>query len=240
MSYILDALRRADRDRQTLEPHVPAFRADPGPAPSTRRPRSRATTFVLLAAVGLVAAAWFWSRPTPLPVTQPEPETAAPSTAAPARSSTSSGAEVVPLLATQEEAVDNPPKPTENRHRLSSRAVATVALPVAPAERETPPEQARSSTTETPPRSTGERRQTAATLPPTDWHDLPMETRKRLTRPRLDVHVYDADPGRRFVLVGFKKYREGDQLPNGSTLEQITADGLVLDLRGERYRVPRR
>ena len=69
---------------------------------------------------------------------------------------------------------------------------------------------------------------------------MPSEARKRLPRPRPDVHVYDPDPGQRFVLIEFRKYREGDALPDGSVLERITADGMILDFNGERYRLPRR
>ena len=39
--------------------------------------------------------------------------------------------------------------------------------------------------------------------------------------PRLDVHVYDSDPQRRFLLADLKKYREGDTLANGAVIEEI-------------------
>ena len=75
---------------------------------------------------------------------------------------------------------------------------------------------------------------------PTAWRDLPLSQRKDLPHPRLDVHVYDADPRRRFVMIEVQKYREGDVLPDGSELERIHVDGIILVSRGQRYSLPRR
>jgi len=54
---------------------------------------------------------------------------------------------------------------------------------------------------------------------------------------RLDVHVYANNPAERFVLVNLKKYREGDTLSEGPVLESITPEGVVLSFRGQRFRV---
>jgi hypothetical protein len=51
---------------------------------------------------------------------------------------------------------------------------------------------------------------------------------------RLDLHVYSALPRDRFVLVGMKRYTEGERLPDGNVVEQITPDGVVLYQNGSR------
>ena len=54
---------------------------------------------------------------------------------------------------------------------------------------------------------------------------------------RLDVHVYAEKPAERFVLINLQKYREGDQLQEGPVLETVTPEGVVLSYQGERFRM---
>lgn len=56
----------------------------------------------------------------------------------------------------------------------------------------------------------------------------------------VNVHVFSKIPGDRFVFLNMKIYREGDQLLEGPRLEEITQDGVILSLGGERFRVPAR
>ena len=69
------------------------------------------------------------------------------------------------------------------------------------------------------------------------WYELPQEIRDRLDLPRLDVHVYSEEPRRRFILVNLEKYREGEILESGLVLEEILPDGMVMSYQGERFRV---
>jgi len=69
------------------------------------------------------------------------------------------------------------------------------------------------------------------------WYELPPEPRSRLDLPRLDIHVYSEDPKDRFILVKLKKYREGEQLDSGLVLEEILPDGMVMSYQGERFLV---
>jgi general secretion pathway protein B len=69
------------------------------------------------------------------------------------------------------------------------------------------------------------------------WYELPQEFRNRLDLPRLDLHAYSEDPRNRFILVNLKKYREGERLESGMVLEEILPDGMVMSYRGKRFRV---
>lgn len=69
-----------------------------------------------------------------------------------------------------------------------------------------------------------------------DWEDLDLEFRSGLYMPRLDVHVYDDDPQRRFVLIALRKYRAGDRLENGVVIEEILPDGLKMSYQGTHFR----
>jgi general secretion pathway protein B len=54
----------------------------------------------------------------------------------------------------------------------------------------------------------------------------------------VGLHVYDASPGARFVFVNGTRAKEGDVLPNGLRVDEITAEGTVLSFRGSRFLVP--
>jgi len=69
------------------------------------------------------------------------------------------------------------------------------------------------------------------------WGELPLEFRSSFTMPRIDVHVYSDDPGRRFVLVDLQKYREGDTLPNGGVIEEILPQGIQVYFQGTRFQI---
>ena len=69
------------------------------------------------------------------------------------------------------------------------------------------------------------------------WYELPAELRSRLDLPRLDLHAYSEEPQNRFILVKLKKYREGESLESGLVLEEILPEGMVMSYRGERFLV---
>jgi general secretion pathway protein B len=55
----------------------------------------------------------------------------------------------------------------------------------------------------------------------------------------LDIHVYAPKPADRFVFVNMRKYTEGQALKEGPTLERITPDGAILNHHGLRFLLPR-
>jgi general secretion pathway protein B len=52
---------------------------------------------------------------------------------------------------------------------------------------------------------------------------------------RLDLHVFDLDPTKRFVFINMRKLREGESLPEGVRLESITQTGARLTYRGTQF-----
>lgn len=71
------------------------------------------------------------------------------------------------------------------------------------------------------------------------WEELAPDLRRSINRPELDVHVYAAQPARRFILVSLQKYREGDRLPDGMQVERILPTGAVFVADGQRFRIER-
>ena len=55
----------------------------------------------------------------------------------------------------------------------------------------------------------------------------------------LDVHVFATNPADRFVYINMRKYREGAALQEGPILERIRRDGVVLNFQGLRFILPR-
>lgn len=45
----------------------------------------------------------------------------------------------------------------------------------------------------------------------------------------LDLHIYSEEPARRAVFISGQKYREGDQIQNGPNVREIVPEGAVLD-----------
>ena len=55
----------------------------------------------------------------------------------------------------------------------------------------------------------------------------------------LDIHVHSQNPAERFVFVNMKKYLEGETLKEGPAVERITNEGVILNQRGLRFLLPR-
>ena len=52
---------------------------------------------------------------------------------------------------------------------------------------------------------------------------------------RLALHVYDANPAVRYMLLNSQRMREGDATSEGIRLERITETGAVLSWSGRRF-----
>lgn len=72
-----------------------------------------------------------------------------------------------------------------------------------------------------------------------EWHELSLEFKSGYNPPRLDVHVYDDEPTRRFILINLQRYVEGDTLGDGAKLEKIMPGSIQLYYEGTRFRVDR-
>jgi len=69
--------------------------------------------------------------------------------------------------------------------------------------------------------------------------DLPEDSRSSLSQYEVNVHVFDDDPIRRFVLINMDKYKEGDRIiNNGPLVEEITPAGVVVDYGNGRTLIP--
>ena len=81
------------------------------------------------------------------------------------------------------------------------------------------------------------RRGTASGVPL--YQDLSTTPGAQLPQLRLDLHVFAAHPEDRFVMINMHRLREGDTLPEGVRVDSITPEGAVLSFNGSKFLLPR-
>jgi general secretion pathway protein B len=70
-------------------------------------------------------------------------------------------------------------------------------------------------------------------------NDVLAQGRAKLPDLHLEMHVYAAAPEQRFVSINSRKYHEGMQIDDALRIERITQDGVILNQRGLRFLLPR-
>lgn len=259
MSFILDALRKAERERHLGQPPKLEDLASPPPGGAPRG-RWRTPASITIAALLIVALFLFlfWRRPAPpVPVATRESAAVTPAPAVTALPTESAPAEPsAPASAAASEAEEPTIEAGEEIATLDD-LLETEPLPVSepppkPEPSRLPPEPIAKAATEPPaslslelspvplPRTRVETlRLEAAPAPgvPT-FRDMPAAFRADFPALTIDVHAWNPDPARRFVLINGLRYHEGDPLPSGLRIVEIAHAGVVFEYRGQRTLYP--
>ena len=240
MSYILDALRKSDQQRQRGA--APTLLAGQATAVAPRQPAFLA--YGLLAAV-LVGAGMVigWLRPW-------QPEQAAPGSA-----------ELVAAKPLESTPRQPPPAPSEMAPQPKPELQVQNATPPAhasPAPARVPtkpqlPARAKPKTDGTPREADAAvPRKTAAPAPEQpvgtaaadaarvqtviSMAELPHSVQQELPAMTISVHAYSGNPGDRLVGINNRMLREGEYVVPGLRLEQITRDGMIFGYKGYSFR----
>ncbi len=236
MSLILDALRRADSERERGA--VPGLHAQPVPAASpVPAPRERQAPWVWVAAamvVGLVAAlAWFiTARQTPPAAVTATARRAVPT--APAATAQVPVITAAPALPPPPPHAESPepkpvaepaPWPTQDSSRKAPGAEASAAAATAPA----------APRTET--RAMPTTNAVSAEAPMTPREQLPENVRSQLPPLAVGGSIYSSSAADRSLIVDGRILRENDRLNADLTLEQIRPKSAVFRFRGYRFEV---
>ena len=243
MSYILDALKKAESQRQSGT--LPNLSTQPVPAPLPgRRPalwtKLAAGSVLAAAALALAGVAWFgpWhKRPAPDGAVIPAPAVPAPAPApasvpapAPAAAAAVPVASPVPAAPAAEpqapQVLPMAPRPAAGALRLRPKAGSQPAeqflsQPAAALE----PEPAASPAP------------LPARLRVVAWKDLPEDIRKQIPEISIGGYIYSDIAADRVLMVNRESYREGDEVAPGLTLEKILPGDAVFNYMGYRYRV---
>ena len=224
MSYILDALQRAEAER--IRGGVPTLHARPlATPPPQSRVISQQHVGMAVTVIGLVlgiAALGWWMWPsapgvvvaaTAPPIATPA-EPAAPSKAKPPASALQAppakAKTALPVLKT-EPAVTAPSKPE------------TIEVVKAPTEISTPPTPQKLPAAKTP-------------LPPL-LAELPETTRREIPSMTISGAVYSQNPLQRLLLVNGLVLSQGSQVAPDLTVVEIRSNSSEFDYRGTRFRM---
>lgn len=234
MSYILDALRRADSERERgavpslHSKQIAAGVADPddgddSPGRSVQ-PLWWAVGALSLALVGM--AAWLM-----LGRAAPEP---APVAAAPVLPPPVAVAPQPPVTVSEAPPMAAPPVVTQVPP--VERKSAPAALPA--------PAPARVATSPKPTAKPAEKPAATATASPRDEDtpvpsisELPDDIRRQLPTLSVSGASYSKNPASRMLILNGQVFKEGDKVANDLVLEQIRLKSAVLSFRGRRYSV---
>jgi general secretion pathway protein B len=237
MSFILDALKKSETDRQRQA--SPALFEVKVAAPRRRFPAWAAALAALLA-INVAALAWVLLRPS------------APVEPAAATNTTPPAAAAAP-------AAGNPAQPGMVTVPATVTIPTTVQIPISSA----PSVSVGGPAIETPPVSEEPLLEGHEPAVPPDYdasdyrpaitpaqagaiaaarrsgqlpsRDEVLAQGGQLPELRLDLHVYAANPADRFVFINMRKLREGEALPEGVRVEQITPNGVDLSYQGRRF-----
>lgn len=68
---------------------------------------------------------------------------------------------------------------------------------------------------------------------------MPPEFQQRLPALTVNIHVYSPEESQRILYINNRSYRRGDEISGGVVVEEIVADGVVLQFQGQRFKLPR-
>ena len=251
MSYILDALRRADAERSRGA--VPGLHAQA--APSDGEPAARnfgpliwvagAAGVLLVAVVVVLVFAPWRGAPGDARLAAAPPLAPAPELAPTARDNASPAATVAPgeLPPARPGGLDPGARPTEppiargNPPPLNDRRAM-------PANGAAPPLETKTAPAASPPvEHYGEPLAPAAPAAPAraaaipNINDLPPGARAQLPRLTVGGAIYSEAPSARMVILNGQVFHEGDKPAADTVLEQIRLKSAILNFRGQRYEV---
>jgi general secretion pathway protein B len=231
VSFILDALKKSETDRQRQT--SPALFEVKVAAPRRKFP-AWAIGLAALLAVNVAVLAWVLLRqPAAAPATSASITTPAAVSADPGR------------MVTLTMPADSPSTVTVSPNHPEAGVVAPSNAPplaeeplLSSGEPSVPPnydahDYAPALTTEQANDAAAER---AGSLPS---RDEVLARGTQLPELRLDLHVFAAKPEDRFVFINMRKLREGESLPEGVRVEKITLRGAELSFRGKRFTIER-
>jgi general secretion pathway protein B len=258
MSFILDALRKADSERRQGSPPPPEVRwldppapsASPAPVPAPLPPAAggRLRWLAAGAALGMALLAagggWLGREPPPSavprdqPVARPAPVLEPP----PAATASLPPPAATPSLPPPMAAPAPDPPPATAAAPVSTRAVAPLPQP-APA-RDAAASTASPSAASAPvvagrPGGPGARPAAAAdaAAPLVAREDLPADLRRSLPPLVVGGAVFSNDPASRLLILDGQIVREGDRVGTDLVVERIDPRRAVMNRRGERFSI---
>ena len=224
MSFILDALKKSENERQ--QQGAAEFSAIPTSVDSPRAPKWLWIVGALLTVNVVVLSVILVRNDTP-----PNTQVSITSEAVPlANSDATSEAQTsapapsrTPIA--QPELDESPPVDLTFSEQV---AAAKSNQPTIETQRETEPQR---------PQATVNRSTPAAHVRTFD--EVRVQGLFQMADLHLDIHVFGETSADRFVFINMRKHREKSQLLEGPTVTEITPDGVILEYQGTTFLLPR-
>jgi general secretion pathway protein B len=223
MSYILDALKKSDQLRQRgSTPTLLTAQSTPT-EPSRPRYVMNGVLAVVLISAG-IALGWLrpWQTEQPAPATEP-----------PASLPVVPGTNLAfptPLDGSPEATAEQQPHSPAAGAATKQDIQALAGLESLPPSPQAEPTARNATAGQLPGGGSDEAGRKIMAL-----NDLPPSIRREIPMITISFHAYSSDPVERRVMINDKMARQGEPLADGLSLEQITADGVVLDYKGFRF-----
>jgi general secretion pathway protein B len=235
MSYILDALRKSDQQRQRGTTPITLTTRAPELTPKTVPLPLWAALAVVLIGAGMLIGWWRpWQVGTPAPAPRVLPERPV-LVAAPVAPVVPAYTPSTPSMAVASRSTVETPGGHEMPSGAGETPVAaeSVTLRIAggtPTVPETPPPRNAGGTPALPPNPPA-----ASAGKVVEQRELPASIQQEIPNIVISMHGYASNPGDRLTMLNDRLMRQGDQLAPGLRLELITPDGVVLDYKGYRF-----
>lgn len=253
MSFILDALKKSEAERQRQ--NVPGL-LNLGPA----APRPRFPVWGiwlglllgvnLLVLMGVLIRGWIPGGAAPSTESKPSAHAVTTATKAP------DAAPAIPAaspIATPLASAASPPNPSADAGSFSpmdapvyAPEILVAGVPVTESSVSPQYSSSAGSSPAVAPLQRPDPRLARALYPPAPpdevlptLNEINLSGNHGIPELHMDIHVFAARPSERFVFFNNRKYREGETLQEGPSVERITRDGVVLRFQGFRFTVPR-
>lgn len=219
MSFILDALKKSEADRQ--QKSSPGISDVPTALNPSGTPRG---LWVLIGLLSLAVVVLLVVLLNPTAGPAPPPMATEPVHAEP------SGAEMPIVPESVPASAENPP----------TRVEAPLATVEPERAQPAPPSPDRfGEPTSAAPAVAAAPAEADATETYLTFNDLRATGSLNLPDLHIDLHVYSANPAERFVFINMNQYRENATLSEGPRLSRITTEGVVLEFLGTTFLLPR-
>ncbi|MGZ4995205.1 MAG: general secretion pathway protein GspB [Methylobacter sp.] len=249
MSFILNALRKSERERQALQAeNVTDKILLPQPPQSTSK-ASKLLVFLFIANVVVISGVVWFIRNNLMSTADTTLPAASPTLPAQdAKIEAKTIAKSVP-----------PKRPTQK----SESEIASIAELIDKEKQEPAPSQVKPVITKKPATDAAKRLamtndsepqiQTApaAKVEPEEpetipvrkdipfLNDLPFEFRQTLPKFTVNVFVYSKDPEERFIMIDMVKYKSGQQIKDAMLLKEILPDSFVVEYQNREFQIKR-
>jgi general secretion pathway protein B len=263
MSYILDALRKSEQQRQAVQPDSVTDRILVNPTQTKQKPAKWLLALAIINLLAIVFLAWFFTQKTAI-----GPQPTGQMAGVPDKSLLPvkpKNQAAIPTLTTPDNKNQTPLNPMDGQTKPPPRSPSIAQLveaqkmaamqqtnPKAAPEKKadkkplTVKKETTTRTVEAPPKQldmpeAAEEKPAFVNTPKgtPDLNELSYEVRNNLPNLNINVFSYDHRPEDRFVIIDMVKYRAGQLIKGSVKLKEIRPDSIVLEYGDNTFKVER-